>query len=564
MDFRVERAMAGAAYSCNDANPGQWDSSRRQRGGPPAPPDDSIAAGNDRARAGADQPSAVAASATCRRPGGRTGARTVYVVDDDPAARSGLEFLVTALGWRTRAFASAVDCLAAIDGESPCCVVTDLHMPDIDGAQLAATLAGAARPIGVVAVTAFDPDALPVRAARAAGARILYKPVNAEELERTLRGLEACAPAARGASDPSFGDVVSIGLHSFCARDYAPCALLDRQLRVRFVNAAYARVAGRATADVQGQAFVDAWSCGALAPDERARIAAALADVIENPRPLRISAPLRPIEGGLAARRDASVLAWPVVESGQRCASYLLIRADDVGQASPEPPPQGREDFVQFAYVASHDLQAPLHSIIEFSQLLRRQLGEAVTPEALKSLSFIEDCSVRMRQLIVELLALAKAGADVPRDAAVDTAELVQALDTMLAAGAAQVRVDTALPRVRGNRAELLQLFQNIVGNGLKFHATGVAPEVRVAAQREGAHWHFAISDNGIGIPENRREKIFELFARLHPQDRYPGTGLGLALCKRIVEQHGGRIWVDANEGQGSRFHFLLPAAPDR
>ncbi|WP_051277812.1 ATP-binding protein [Solimonas flava] len=491
----------------------------------------------------------------------------MYVVDDDPAARSGLEFLIAALGWRTRAFASALDCLAAVDGAAPCCVVTDLHMPDIDGAELAATLARGAGRIGVVVVTAFDPDAMPVREARAAGAHILHKPVNADELERTLRGLEAGArkPAssadASDASDAS-GDVVSIGLRGFCARDDAPCVLLDRQLHVRFANEAHARFVGRAAGDLQGQPFLDAFPSG-----ERARIAAAFADAIESQRAVRIAVRLRSTRS--EPPRDWNMLAWPVVETGHERASFLLVHADSAPSgagdaAAPASMPQSSEDLVQFAYAASHDLQAPLHSIIEFSQLLRRQLGAVATPEALKSLSFIEGCSERMRQLVIELLALAKAGADVPRDATVDTAELVQALATMLApGGAGPICVDAALPGVRGNRAELLQLFQNLVGNGLKFHAPEVMPEVHVAAQREGPQWHFTISDNGIGIPEHRREKIFELFARLHPQDRYPGTGLGLALCKRIVERHGGRIWVDANEGPGSRFHFLLPAAPD-
>lgn len=569
MDFRVGRSMTLAAYSSNDANPGQRSDGGWRCSGPRVP------GGGGRirtdGRAGARRVDATPAgdsAASC--------CRTVYVVDDDPAARSGLEFLVGALGWQTRGFASALDCLAAIDGESPCCVVTDLHMPDIDGAQLAATLASGARRIGVVVVTAFDPDASPVRAAHAAGARVLYKPVNADQLERTLRGLEAgergSTPTTEdAAAGPAPADVLSVELHSFYARDDAPCALLDRQLHLCFANEAYVRFTGRTSQEMQGRPFLDSFPSGACSPDERARMATTLAALIEQPRVLRIATRFRPKRrggDGSDLARDWNVLAWPVVESGQERASYLLIRADDVSSGTPPvaaAPAPGSEDFVQFAYVASHDLQAPLHSIIELSQLLRRQLGDAAAPQALKSLAFIEDCSVRMRQLIVELLALAKAGADVPRTAPVDSAELVRSLDAMLAAGpgAARIGVDTPLPRVRGNRAELLQLFQNLIGNGLKFHAPGVIPEVRIAARCEGARWHFTISDNGIGVPENRREKIFELFTRLHPQDRYPGTGLGLALCKRIVERHGGRIWIEANEGQGSRFHFLLPAAPD-
>lgn len=571
MDFRVGRSMAGVAYSCNDADPGQWSGNWQQHDGPQMPAGSGRFAKGGRVSARrADAAPAGDSAASC--------CRTVYVVDDDPAARSGLEFLVGAMGWQTRGFASALDCLAAIDAESPCCVVTDLHMPDIDGAQLAATLASGARHIGVVVVTAFDPDALPVRAAHAAGARVLYKPVNADQLERTLRGLEAgetasASTAADDAAGPSPADELSVELHSFYARDDAPCALLDRQLKLCFANQAYVRFAGRTCQEMQGRPFLDSFPSGACSPDERARVATTLAALIEQPRVLRLATrfrPKRPGRDGSDPARDWNVLAWPVVEAGQARASYLLIRADDVSSGTPPAavaPAPGSEDFVQFAYVASHDLQAPLHSIIEFSQLLRRQLGDAAAPQALKSLAFIEDCSVRMRQLIVELLALAKAGADVPRTAPVETAELVQSLDAMLAAGTgtgtARIGVDSALPRVRGNRAELLQLFQNLIGNGLKFHAPGVIPEVRIAARCEGARWHFTISDNGIGVPENRREKIFELFTRLHPQDRYPGTGLGLALCRRIVERHGGRIWMDANEGQGSRFHFLLPAAPD-
>jgi PAS domain S-box-containing protein len=223
---------------------------------------------------------------------------------------------------------------------------------------------------------------------------------------------------------------------------------------------------------------------------------------------------------------------------------------------------RANQDLEQFAYSASHDLQEPLRNVGIFSELLFERCNPKLAGQELEFLRNVREGAGRMEMLVRDLLEYTRATTVEKASALVDSKAAFEAALANLAAAisetSATIEYDS-LPSVTVNAAQLQQLFQNLVGNALKYHRPGVAPVVKVKARREKGAWFFSLRDNGLGIEPEFREKIFGLFKRLHTRDEYPGTGLGLAICRRIVERHNGRIWVESELGQGSTFHFTLP-----
>jgi PAS domain S-box-containing protein len=218
-------------------------------------------------------------------------------------------------------------------------------------------------------------------------------------------------------------------------------------------------------------------------------------------------------------------------------------------------------ELEQFAYVASHDLQEPLRMVSSYTQLINRRYGERLDADAKEFMHYIVDGAARMKQLIEDLLAYSRVGTkgkefrEVELEAALKRA--VANLRAAIEESGGAVTWDP-LPRVCGDDVQLAQLFQNLIGNALKFRGPGV-PRVHVGAVEKGQEWEVCVRDNGIGIEPQYFERIFMVFQRLHTKGDYPGTGIGLAICKKVVERHGGRIWVESALGEGSRFHFTLP-----
>jgi PAS domain S-box-containing protein len=250
--------------------------------------------------------------------------------------------------------------------------------------------------------------------------------------------------------------------------------------------------------------------------------------------------------GQLMARREAEAAL-------REAHAELEAKARDLARSN--------DELEQFAYVASHDLQEPLRMVSSYTQLLARRYGDRFDGDGREFMEFIVDGAARMKQLIEDLLAYSRVGTRghefQPTSSA---AALAKALANLRAAQEASGAVIThdELPEVIADGAQLTQLFQNLVGNAIKFRGEDV-PRIHVLAETLEQVWVFRVRDNGIGLDTKYAERIFMMFQRLHNKSEYPGTGIGLAICKKIVERHGGRIWVESEPDKGCTFGFTLP-----
>jgi light-regulated signal transduction histidine kinase (bacteriophytochrome) len=234
--------------------------------------------------------------------------------------------------------------------------------------------------------------------------------------------------------------------------------------------------------------------------------------------------------------------------------------AEDLKKAAEELARSNKE-LEQFAYIASHDLQEPLRMVSSYTELLARRYKDKLDTTAMEFIGYAVDGARRMSTLINDLLAYSRVNTRQKPTELVDCEEIFRStldnLKIVIRETKASVTAD-ALPTVMGDPTQLQQLFQNLVGNAIKFHGED-SPRVRVSASRRAGVWLFSVKDNGIGIAQEDFERIFLIFQRLHGREEYPGTGIGLAVCKRIVERHGGRLWLESKQGEGTTFFFTIP-----
>lgn len=234
--------------------------------------------------------------------------------------------------------------------------------------------------------------------------------------------------------------------------------------------------------------------------------------------------------------------------------------AEEALRQKTEELARSNAELEQFAYVASHDLQEPLRMVSSYTQLLEQRYETLLDDRAKKYIYYAVDGANRMQRLITDLLSYSRVGSRAQPLALVDShsalGEAVRNLSTAIADAQALV-TNGDLPMVWADRSQLTQLFQNLIGNAIKFRGSQ-SPRVHVSAERRGEEWVFCVRDNGIGIEAKYFDRIFVIFQRLHSREDYPGTGIGLALCKRIVERHGGKIWVESEPGSGAAFFFSL------
>lgn len=274
----------------------------------------------------------------------------------------------------------------------------------------------------------------------------------------------------------------------------------------------------------------------------------------------------------MAQRKDASLFPAEISLSPAQVRGRMLIIAivRDISErrrAQQQLARQAQElarsnaELEQFAYIASHDLQEPLRMVSSYVQLLARRYRGKLDANADEFIGFAVDGVKRMQALIEDLLAYSRLTRKGPSPEETDVNAVVCDacfnLQLALRESAAKVSYDD-LPTVRCDRTQFIQLFQNLIANAVKFRSQA-SPQIDISAQREGDCWRFIVRDNGIGIEPQYLERIFVIFQRLHSREAYPGTGMGLAICKRIVERHGGRIGVESQPGAGAAFWFTLP-----
>lgn len=265
------------------------------------------------------------------------------------------------------------------------------------------------------------------------------------------------------------------------------------------------------------------------------------------------------------------------VEFGARLVSYegkpaasVVIRditerknAEAKLQQTMQDLARSNAELEQFAYVASHDLQEPLRMVTSFVQLLARRLEGKLDADSSEYIAYVVDGASRMQMLINDLLAFSRVGT---RGSPFEVTDCEAALHGALTN--VQLTIEDhdvvlthdPLPTVMADGMQLVQLFQNLISNAIKFHGEE-RPRIHISAKQEGHEWGLSVRDNGIGIDPEYHERIFLIFQRLHGRAEYAGTGIGLAMCKRIVERHGGRIWVQSELGKGSTFYFTIPVA---
>jgi PAS domain S-box-containing protein len=267
-----------------------------------------------------------------------------------------------------------------------------------------------------------------------------------------------------------------------------------------------------------------------------------------------------PLEIGLnPIETDEGLLVLSaIVDISERKRSEAALRR------TAEELQRSNQELEQFAYVASHDLQEPLRMINGFLKLLESRYNAQLDEKGRTYIEYAVQGSDRMSQLINDLLEYSRVQRKQPRQEPVDLNSAIQRAMANLQASVQEsgtILSQDPLPVVQGNPTQLAQLFQNLVGNAIKFRRKGTTPQIAIKCRQQEDHWVISVQDNGIGIPPEHREKVFAIFQRLHGRKEYPGTGIGLAICKKIIEQHGGRIWVDSQQGEGSTFFFTLPKA---
>jgi PAS domain S-box-containing protein len=265
--------------------------------------------------------------------------------------------------------------------------------------------------------------------------------------------------------------------------------------------------------------------------------------------------------------------AVPLLDDAGQVAYALAVVEDVTAEREAEAAlnrhmdelARSNRELEQFAYVTSHDLSEPLRSVAGFSHLLVEEAGDRLDETSKEFLGFVVEGIERMQVLIADLLTYSRAGRGDLRVVPVDLGDVAGRVCGSLARNIEETGAKLTvgdLPTVAGDDQQLEQVLQNLVANAIKFRRSGTAPVIEIAASRGTDGWEVAVSDNGIGIEPRHRERIFQMFQRLHTRDEYEGTGIGLALCKKAIERHGGTIHVETAPGGGSRFVFTLPDAP--
>jgi PAS domain S-box-containing protein len=328
--------------------------------------------------------------------------------------------------------------------------------------------------------------------------------------------------------------------------------LIEPDGRVLATNAVSAMRLGRGIDDIIDRNVYSIWPRGVS--EERQRH---IAHVVKSGEPSKFEDK----DGG----RTIHNTVFPILDDGGAVARLAVFGRDITEERQREEElRRSNRELEQFAYVASHDLQEPLRTVSAYTQLLEKNYKGRLGEDAEEFIRYIVDGAGRMRTMILDLLAFSRVGTRQAASAPVDMEKcLIHARANLKLAidDSGAVVTNERLPHVKADGVQMTQLIQNLMDNAVKFRKPGVAPRLHLSAVEEGDSAVFSLSDNGIGIEQQYFDRIFVIFQRLNSRTMYRGTGMGLAICRRIVERHNGRIWVESAPGEGSTFRFTLPKA---
>lgn len=353
-------------------------------------------------------------------------------------------------------------------------------------------------------------------------------------------------------------------LHSIFTNAGAGIVLLGRDGTIHTANDAFARIVGRRVHDLIGVNIqslthpedIDRTesSLGAISP---VGLVYEKRYLRPNGAPVWVEVSLTPQGGDEDAGSDNLVAVITDISVRRVAEQNLAAKADELARSNTE--------LEQFAYVASHDLQEPLRMVVSYLQLLERRHGADLSQDGREYIAFAVRGAHRMSSLIRDLLDYSRAGRGTAPLEEVDArdvlTDVLQSLKASIEDAGAVIRPFDGQALLTCRQTDLSRLFVNLIGNALKYRAEGRAPEISITCEDLGTVWEFAVKDNGIGFPPEYEDRIFKLFQRLHPVTEYEGTGIGLAICRKLVDGYGGRIWCSAQEGQGATFFFQLPKA---
>ena len=476
----------------------------------------------------------------------------LLIADDDTVYRMFLGRELSKLGFEVVTACDGTGALAVLEDKAgPSLAILDWSMPGADGIEICRRVRANSdgRYIYLLLLTARDTPADLIAGMGAGADDYLTKPVNMTELHLRVRA--GCR-------------ILEFEERSRQLFDDAPIAYHETNTSgvIVRVNHAECRLLGCGAGEILGRRV---WDFMAPAQVEKRKAGFQAAVEASNQR-------MEDSEWEICRRNGDTVLVRlqqnQVRDShgavaGLRCTMLditELRRQEELLKRQAADLARSNAELEQFAYVASHDLQEPLRMVASFTQLLAKRYAGKLDDKADEYIKYTVDGAKRMQQLIADLLALSRVGTKGGEFRDVPLAEVMS--DVLLNLGPAiqesgAAVIQDSLPTVFADRGQMTQLLQNLIGNAIKFR-DGKLPQVHISAAETGDDWTISVRDNGIGIAPEHAERVFQIFQRLHTRDQYPGTGIGLAVCRKIVERHGGKIWLDSTPGGGTTFHFTL------
>lgn len=446
--------------------------------------------------------------------------------------------------------ADGAEAVALADALQPDMVLLDLSMPVLGGMEAIPQIRRCAPDARVVVLSGFTPDRVGSRALKVGAVAILEKQQRPDELVANLLQAWQTTQTRAPAGPPPAGRLRQ-------AFEHAPLAtaLVGPDDSVLYANPGLCRLVGLSRSELVGLTIAELTH-----PEDRDAAAAARRSVAS---------------GSVAASSTVARFVRPdgrTVRASISCSSTdddggspcLVVQFVDVTEQrrTEQELYRSNAELSSFAYLAAHELKSPLQTLSGFAALLEQVHGPELEPQAREFVGWIADGASRMDFLIDDLLAYCSVDTDETVGAPVALGEVVSdalsQLEGDVTRRGAIVSVDT-LPQVTGDPIQMGQLVQNLLANALKFVPDGQRPQIHVSADRSADGWTVTVADNGIGVEDASQERIFTMFERLHPRERFKGTGIGLSICKRIVERRGGTIWVEPNTAGGSCFRFRVP-----